>query len=323
MVDKVVKMISERGINLHIHPVMKKIGNDISKTYELYDSDEQVIFRSKENCQWTYNCFNLMDYLATQLKRNFDTMCMNQYGKILTINDPELKVMCPLLTNPNRIIDMNKAYFEGYDNDGFGDEFSYYSGKLKIRIIDIFNSKKVLKSNYQKILPTIKMASEFKFQTIYKFGSLKDGKLSFNTYYANPEYDTLFNIDISDDNKSCTFIFDTMLSQLFFHNIMVGAYSYIHPKAELLSPTANVFYRKKILPYHNIKFKMNIYQIAETLNLSTNRKYVLQKTIDKIITELVDLNLIKSFSKSNQEYTFSSSRPKNKVCIFPRKAVAS
>ena len=101
------QIISERGINLYMYPVMKlpvlKIENS------------KFFFESEENGYWSNRSYNMMDFLSTKIQIKFANENLQLYDKILSIDDIKMDIHFEgpskshfKLIHSNSVFDINK-----------------------------------------------------------------------------------------------------------------------------------------------------------------------------------------------------------------------
>ena len=314
-------IISERGVNIHFFPIINSRGKNFEGTYIRKNKVGIIEFEAEEGSRWTLGCYNLMDFFATKIRKRFDEECHKRFDKTLKPEDAELRILCPLLENPNDIYDFEK-YLNGDQNYNIVEKsLTWYRIQIGISVNEILKQS-YIKSNQTHIKNIVDYASKCKVKISYKFRSKSnDSKYRYHTDFTSTNFYNLFNYKLKDNFY--LFEFNTMLSVLFLHNLFTGGYEVVDPVVYSLSPSANILYRKRFLPYRNLKqVTLDVDTVSYYLGLSQKNKTDTRKVFVRTIEELIDSGLINLIRKtSDRKFELTTCSPSRTVVPFKTKEI--
>jgi hypothetical protein len=319
-----MKMLSERGFNIHMFPMIPKKGRVFEGEYVRKNRKGETVFIAAEGSKWNLRCYKFMDWLSTKLRTRFDdnTFFINsELGIIKHIYDHRLSEYV-LLTKPKWFYDVV---------DGVQNRFSKneklarpYKESYRIYYKDV---SKDLKWEKKHVKETIEMISKCKFKTRYNFQTTKinnnrtTGNFDHGYTNLNSEFDKMFNVlfnkNTDFDNGDCLIVFNTSFSICFLHNLFTGGYQLIDNNLYNLSESSQLVYRQRFFTYGNLKFGtyLNIEWVMNFLNNNSPNKTAKVNLFKKIINELISINGIeikRKVSDTNYHLTYNIKK-QNKI----------
>lgn len=141
-------------------------------------------------------------------------------------------------------------------------------------------------------------SSTFKLNYPVRLLFHKNGK-SGEEIYSMPVFNTFFTLGAitGRTNKTYRIIFNTLLGQLFLHNLHVKNYDYIAADIYHLPKSAQVFYRRFILNNNYIKISVNLSNIIKALGYTYSNTTALVTTIkETVIQPLIDSGILASYT---------------------------
>jgi len=321
-----MKMISERGINIHMFPMIQRRGRVFKEDYVRKDSKGQTMFVATEDSRWNLRCYKFMDWLSTKIRKRFDECIIAEnpeLGIAKTCNDERISKKCNLLFKPSNFLDILNCLK--------GNQSSYnllaqpYTWNPTITFKQI---SKELGWEKQHVIEVIKIITECKMKFAYsiKTGSLYNNSYKFNFksfHYVPENFESFFNIEINEDN--CTFLFNTGFSLCFIHNIMTGGYELIDDKLYNLSESSQIVYRQRFFTYTKMLTTLTKTYVFNLLGISGKNITTNNKLFQKIITELIDMKMVDMKEKVELDhYVLRKHIPeKRKIIEFPVEKVRS
>lgn len=310
-------LLTERGINLHLMPIINRNNKDNSKNYE-QKRFGTTIYKVEEGSEWTYDCYRLMDYFSTKVREKFNYDCAAYLGRyIKDLNDDWLHENLPFYNDAeNKISSYEKILTSGGDPESFLSGSSKYSASADVLLNDMLQHPCLNHLNVTTLDRVIKMASNYKLSCNWAILSKIDNKFKYSHKYNNHgNAQNLFDIEklegtTSKDgrvfNRGYKFKFNSMLSAMFLHNIYAGGYSLIEEPFYSLSKNTNMFYRLNFLCYPNKTTTVDSIKSMNRLGSTAKSKSELNKRFKLIIEELNDNNLINILNtqKNNESGSF-------------------
>lgn len=304
--------ISERGINKAIQPVAKKSGQSTEFPFE-----------------WKYPNSNLSccisDYWGA---RNFMVMDMIGYIFLLAQGGGVLPKETSFVFNGLSSIETRELLLstQSTDNDQqmpFDIE-ERIKPKYGVRFTDAdFRRCTSLNYKYNQIRDLLDETSKVEFKLIFPVRILEGGEFKENLYQMSTS-SKLFNIKHIDhstrdggvvNSREHHVFFNTILGELFVHNLLSGHYDWVDSNFYVLPSNAQAFYRQFII--HNDLQAGSIYlsTIKERLHLSDKNQTNLINTIEEnIFKPLIQHGLITSAEldpkKGFNGRKFNITRPK-------------
>jgi hypothetical protein len=333
-----MQLLSERGFNRHIYPIIPYRGRDLSKEYYVKkDPQGKIIFMATKDSRWNLRCYKFMDYLSTLIRKQFDDWMVQSnpgLGLVTDYRDPRLSQFS-LYTRPDNMYYILKGMKSIGGRDW--DTFNPYNKNIRINYKEV---AKALKWEKKHVKTIVEMISNYKFRTKYEFKTVDvDLKTTptFKANYNNLEYKTfesIFNAEIGVTNKykdgdDLRFLdrgiddidinFRTGFGVCFIHNIFTGGYQLINEDEPLynLSESTQIIYRDRFFTFNKMKhIYLNDEWICNKLGITTNNVTAKKNIIKKIIDELSNIEKI-NFDRicNNGSYQFSIGKKKKSNVI--------
>jgi hypothetical protein len=300
---------SERGINKAIPPVIRK-GNGENILPFHWESEKSREICSIINGYWSARNYMVMDFVG--------------YIFLLKAGGEKL----PQEVSP---------LFDGFDSikkrelelDGEGESNESQKSRYTISFSDKhfrkFTEMKMSSSAiFNLLLETSRVEFKLSFPVRLIMGEGKKGIPAMEEkWYPMNVYSRLFevaciNTDIRKDGivqkRQYRLYFNTILGELFVHNLLTRNYDWVNSDLYNLPPSAQVFYRHFLLHHNYTRLQLNMSKIMEEMNFRdkniTNRVRNLEvNTLDP----LVGKGLILSYQKLN-----GLNEPKYEI-LLPRK----
>lgn len=312
-----MKMIGERGYNIHFYPIIKRRGRSFEGNYVKND------FIAEENSRWTLRCYKFMDWLSTKMRQNFEKTMNLKYPDmgIPKSNEQRVHDYCVLLSNPQYIYDLKRSFSN--PNNGYYPLAKNYHETL---IVDIKQLAKELKgftkAEVKEVLRTIASCRVITKYQIKRY-IIQNNVTSFNYKFeynnANEGFESLFNIEFNDNETTCKIVFNTGLSICFLHNIYTNGYEIIDDDMYKLSESAQIIYRKRFFQYNGFISKLSLNFVLDTLGIVNKNKTNNNNLFKRIITELSDYNLIDVLSEDDSfiEVRIAKEKKDRTIIDFP------
>ena len=296
--------ISERGINKALPAIVKKSRNSIDFPYEW--SDEKTGHRCCiNNGYWGAGNYMLMDALGYfyMLKEGEDRLPEQPselFSDLESIRKREIELKSDITyrNSNNELLISNDKELEAIVNQ-----------KYWFRFDDVlfrkFTKKSMKSTNILKLLTE---TSNVQFKLVFPV-RLKEGstKARERPYLMNM-FSRLFEFGYVDKNvrksdgavrgRHYFVTFNTILGELFVHNLKAQNYSWVRNDFYLLPSSAQIFYRKFLI--HNDCSPIQIYleNIAGKVHLVDSNVANLMSTVEQNVLEpLKNQGFIKSFHK--------------------------
>jgi len=291
--------VSERGMNKVIMPVTKKRDQPVSFPLQWVDE------KSQETCfinngYWGVKNFMVMDVLGYFL--------LLKKGNNLLPKEP-LPIFSDLdsitrrekeLDKPNYVVKYPPTMNE-QDVDVFK-SMKYYAHFTD----DHFRKSTSTNMNSNDILNLLLDTSRVEFKIVYPV-RLKTGKDQKNKYYYMNLFSRFFELGYIDKKSRIDGIipsreyyvgFNTILGEIFAHNLLSKNYDWVEPRFYTLPYSAQILYRRFLIHNNYRRIPLNLETIAEKLNLKDKNTSNLVKTIEQsALLPLIEQGLIHSYEK--------------------------
>jgi len=320
-----MKMLSERGFNIHMFPMIPKRGKIpkngrfIENVIVRKDRQGKVVFKATSDSKWNKRCYIFMDWLSSKIRSNFNLKILTVnpgLGIVKRLDDPRLQDMY-LLNRPDLIHEI----IIGVNNPSSaqGSLGNVYRYSLAVLYKEVAKDLKWQKNDVKMI---IKMISDCKFITEYKMQTIKPNTTKTGQFiksYKSYDFESIFNVEIND--REAEINFNTGYGICFLHNIFTGAYEKIDDNDDLykLSENTQFIYRQTFFTYGILpKVYLRMDRVFRFLNITTENSTNKKKLFKKIINELSTVNRIQLKRKVNDEcYEFSLGIKKKENKIIP------
>ena len=260
--------VSERSMNKVIKPVIKKRNNEISFPLEWTDKKGHIC--QINNGYWGPRNYMVMDIIASMF------LIKEGDGRYPKNDDPlfddldSVRTRETELTQPTNIQDDNSSKASGVVNTIIQNERHY------IRFTDSELKKLTsLKLNSNDILTLLQETSRAEFKLAFPVRLLDDKKQKEKIYTMNV-FSRPFELAYVDKKKRSdgvvrerqySVIFNTILGELFAHNLKTHNYDWLDKNFYNLPNSAQVFYRKFILNNDFLTIPVNLETLKERLSL--------------------------------------------------------
>ena len=291
--------VSERSMNKVIKPVIKKRHNEISFPLEWTDKKGHIC--QINNGYWGARNYMVMDIIASMflLKEGGDRYPENDdplFDDLDSVRTRETE-----LAKPKNTQDNNTGKTSGFVNTVIQNERHY------IRFTDSdFKNVTSLKLNSNDILTLLQETSRAEFKLAFPVRLLDDKKKKEKIYtmnvFSRPFELAYVDKKIRSDGvireRQYSVIFNTILGELFAHNLKTQNYDWLDKNFYNLPNSAQIFYRKFILNNDFLTIPVNIETLKERLSLEDKNIPNLIGTIEvSILKPLKDYGLLLSYEK--------------------------
>lgn len=286
-----MQMLSERGVNIHIYPIIQKRGR-VFEGEHIKKNKGEIVFKATQESRWNLRCYKFMDYLSSRLRYAFEETMLRlnpNMGLIKSISDPRLESFV-LLMRPDLIHNIIEGITTPYGQ--YRGISAPYVHTPRISIKNVAKDLKWMKSD---VIQTIKMISNYKFKTKYNFLTAKlygnTLQKNYSHFYDNSmgDFESIFNTEFFDDESECMIKFNTGFGVCFLHNIYVGGYQLIEKELYSLSESSQILYRKRFFPYNTLpKVYLGIDQVLHIIGISSKNKTTERNVFNRIINELIE-----------------------------------
>ncbi len=288
---------SERGINKAIPPIIKK-GNGESILPFNWKSEKSGELCSITNGYWGAKNYMIMDFVG--------------YIFLLKAGGEKVpKEIFPLFDGFDSI---KKRELE-LDANGNGEVKELYTGRYTISFSDkhfrkFTNLKLSSSAIFKLLLETSRVEFKLSFPVRLIMGEGKNGKPAMEEkWYPMNVYSRLFeiaciNTDIRKDGivqkRQYRLYFNTILGELFVHNLLTRNYDWVNSDLYNLPPSAQVFYRHFLLHHNYTKLQLNMSRIVREMNFTDKNSTNLVRNLEvNTLNPLVRRGLIRSYEKLN------------------------
>jgi len=286
---------SERGINKAIPPVIKK-GNGESVLPFNWESEKSGELCSITNGYWGAKNYMVMDFV----------------GYIFLLKAGGEKVpeeISPLFDG----FDSIKKRERELDSNGNGDMGELHKGRYTISFSDkhfrkFTNLKLSSSSIFNLLLETSRVEFKLAFPVRLIMGEGKNGLLSMEEkWYPMNVYSRLFeiaciNTDVRKDGivqkRQYRLYFNTILGELFVHNLLTQNYDWVNSDLYNLPPSSQIFYRHFLLHHDFTKLQLNLSRIVRQMNFTDKNNTNLLRNLEiNTLNPLVRRGLVLSYKK--------------------------
>ena len=164
------------------------------------------------------------------------------------------------------------------------------SARHWIRFDDsIFRKFTKLNLSSGEILNLLTLTSRVEFKLAFPVRLQEDRKKLKEKAYMMNMFSRLFEFGYIDKQvrqsdgavraREYFVIFNTMLGELFVHNLKMGNFDWVREDLYSLPPSAQIFFRKFILNNNFPSIPLNLQKIASKLNLTDKIQANLEKTV--------------------------------------------
>ncbi len=258
--------ISERSVNKAIRPTSRFNSDQDGKTeWDNRYGHQQAIIPHRS---WSARHFMVLDIVG--------------YSYMLEFGNGNLpKKNLPLFNNANDIT---------LKNDDFVVEISDKQFRK-------FSSLSIKSKNIYQLLQEVS-SSTFKLNYPVRLPFHKSGK-SAEDSFSMCDFNSFFSLaSISgNNNKTYEIRFDTLLAQLFLHNLQMRNCDYISASNYHLPQSAQILYRRYILNNNYPQVSVNISNIIQALGYTySNRTDLINTITTKAIKPLITSKILASYS---------------------------
>jgi len=294
-----MQMLSERGFNIHMFPMIPKRGRVFEGDYVRKNSKGETVFIAKEGSRWNLRCYKFMDWLSTKIRKRFDDNMFfmdSKLGLVKNIHDYRLSEYI-LLNRPDLFLNV----LDGVQNRFSSNEklARPYKDSYRIYYKEVAKDLGWEKKHVKK---TIEMISNCKFKTKYNIKTAKTygprTEVSFKHGYSNinSEFESMFNINFTNsvnlelDVGDCFITFDTGFGICFLHNLFTGGYQLIDDNLYNLSESAQLVYRQRFFTYNKIPgTQLTMKWVLNFLNNTSPNISFNKNLFKKIINEIINI----------------------------------
>jgi|GEM_PF-6045710 len=319
-----MKMLSERGFNIHMFPMIQRRGRVFEGEYIRKNSKGKTVFVATENSRWNLRCYKFMDWLSSKIRNRFDEYVLAEFpeeGLIKSCNDQRIGDKCCLLYKPSWFLDILNC-LKGNDSS-YKMLSQNYQWNPTIPLKQIAKELGWEKSHVIKVIETIRDC-KVRFSYQIKTGILSNDSKNFtfkNFSYVPEEFESFFNIEIKDG--SCTFKFNTGLGLCFIHNLLTGGYELIDENLYKLSESSQIVYRQRLFTYSNMITTITKNYVFNLLGITGKNKTNNNSLFKKVIEELIEYKLIVIKDKKDSNHyivkKYVRTKEERKILNFPKK----
>jgi len=270
--------ISERGINKSIVPVVKKGGSEVQFPFEWMSEKTKHV--CSINGYWDARNDMVMDVLGYffLLKEGGDQLPEEKFNvfdnfesikaREMELNQEEKeKAEEPLLDEALK----NQRYCVKFDDH----YFRKFTGKSKMHSNEILNL----------LLET----SRVEFRIAFPVRMQEDGKSGIKEkWYCMNLFSRFFEMGYKEtertdgivQNRTYFIFFNTILGELFVHNLLTKGYDWVDNSLYDLPQSAQMFYRRFLLHHNYSTVELSLDTIAANLNLKDKNRVNLMGTVE-------------------------------------------
>lgn len=297
---------SERGINKAIPPVIKK-GNGESVFPFNWESKKSGELCSITNGYWGAKNYMVMDFVGyIFLLKTGGEKVPEEISPLFDGFESIKKRELELDTNGNgKMEEMHKGRY----TISFSDKHFRKFTNLKLSSSAIFNL----------LLETSRVEFKLAFPVRLIMGMKKNGEPDMKEkWYPMNVYSRLFeiaciNTDVRKDGivqkRQYRLYFNTILGELFVHNLLTKNYDWVTTDLYNLPPSAQVFYRRFLLHHNYPKEQLSMSLIIREMNFTDKNMTNLVRNLEmNTLNPLVMRGLILSYEKleglNKEKYEF-------------------
>jgi hypothetical protein len=293
---------SERGINKAIPPLLKKKDREIEFPFRWVEE------KHGQECFINNGYWSARNYMVMDVVGYFFLLSVG--GDILpTKTDPIFKDLASI---KRREMELNSSGSIPNANrqSNIPSNLIHSASKFSITFTDRQFRKFVsqdLSSN--EILQLLLDTSLVQFKLAFPVRLPREKKSAKEDLYIMHFFSHLFelgytNIDVRGDGivrqRRYTVIFNTILGELFVHNLLTKNYDWVDTGFYKLPQSAQVFYRRILLHNNYTQVPVNLETITQKLNYSDRNVTNLIRTVEEnVLQPLLDFGLISSYRKES------------------------
>jgi hypothetical protein len=291
--------VSERGMNKVILPVTKKSNHPISFPLQWVDE------KTKEACFinngfWGVKNFMVLDVLGYFL--------LLREGKDIIPKEP-LPIFSDLdsITRREKELDIPNHTVEYLPTMKEQDVEHFLKMKYYVHFNDDdFRKFTSTSLSSHDILNLLLETSRVEFKLVYPVRLQDEDGPKQNLYCMNiysrffefGNIDKKTRIDGIVQDREYYIAFNTILGELFAHNLLSKNYDWVEPSFYTLPYSAQILYRRFLIHNNYLRTQLNLETIADKLNLKDKNTFNLIRTIEEsAIKPLVEQGLIHSYEK--------------------------
>ena len=295
---------SERGINKALPAIIKKPKIELDFPYEWVD-DKSGHQCSVNNGYWGARNYMLMDVLGYfyLLKEGGD--CLPEQRTEIFRNLESIRKREAELDDHKGILvaDAGQKMLTESDID------TITSSRHWIRFDDnIFRKFTKLNLSSGDILNLLTATSRVEFKLVFPVRLQESQKKLKEKSYMMNMFSRLFEFGYIDKQsrksdgsiraREYFVVFNTILGELFVHNLKMGNYDWVREDLYSLPPSAQIFFRKFILNNDFTSIPLNLRTIARKLNLNDKIQANLERTIvTNVLAPLKRQGFIEAYDK--------------------------
>jgi hypothetical protein len=283
-IERTWRNTSERGINKVIPYVVRKKGQSIDFPFQwVEEKSGQLCFLN--NGYWGARNYMVMDVVGY--------FFLLKEGKDLLPQEPR-----PIFENLESI----------RKREGELNPPTYFKPKYSVTFTDP-DFRKFTGSNLSsnEICQLLRETSQVEFKLVFpvRLASKKRGPEE--QLYTMNYFSRVFEFAYVDKEKrkdeivnlrEYTIVFNTLLGELFAHNLMAKNYDWVNTGFYKLPHAAQVFYRRFLLHNNFPSIPISLENISSKLNYCDHNETNLPKTVEQsILTPLKDFGLISAYEK--------------------------
>ena len=295
---------SERGINKALPTVVNKSGTDIEFPFEWIDKNRHLC--SITNGYWGARNYMLMDALgyfyllkeggdrvperASEIFRDIDSIRRREIELENNGKDVESQTSESMLSETDAEAIMKSKHWIRFNDKNFRK----------------FTSLQ-LKSN--DILRLLLETSRVEFRLTFPVRLKLEGEKIRERPYRMNMFSRLFEFGYIEQHRESDGIirnreyfvnFNTMLGELFVHNLKMINYDWIREDLYSLPASAQIFFRKFVVNNNEPRIPINLENIVKKLNLTDGNKTNLEATVRTNVLEPLKMQgFISSYEKTN------------------------
>lgn len=295
--------VSERGINKSIPPVVRKKDQVIEFPFQWVD--EKSGHTCEINNNWGARNYMVMDVIGyiLLLAKGGDIVPKEPVPIFSDISSIQRREKELVPNDSSRIQDLAQETIESCI-----DRMKKENHWIKFTDKDFRRNTKIDMSS-NEIMNLLLETSRVEFKLTYPV-RIKEGKKSKEQFYRMNVFSRLFEFgyidkDVRNDgvvqSREYYVSFNTILGELFAHNLLSMNYDWLDNRFYSLPSTSQVFYRRFLIHHDYKDISVNLDTIKRRLNLKDSNITNLIATIENnILRPLVEFGLIDSYEKDTE-----------------------
>jgi len=314
--------VSEKGLNKAIRPLARKRDNVIQYPVEWVDHDSGEICFLNNGLwgAWNYMVMETLGYMLLMKEGGdrFPKESLPVFENLDSINRREEELKGNSKSSDSSSSISSTADIESWIKKHrywiwFDDaEFNRLTGK-SLKSVEILNLLlETARAEFKLVYPVKVKSNKGENEHLYKMNV-------FSRFFELVSIDKE-RTDGVVQRREYYVCFNTILGELFVHNLMVKYRDLLDIRLYHLPQNAQVFYRRFLIHHNYRRTDINLETIIERLNLSDRNITNLTATIEKnILMPLIDAGFIKSFTKAENgdgevQYRIYPHRKKDVEC---------